>query len=243
MPRTYSDDELLYTHNGVLRNNLGLTDNAELELAERAITTRNQNRIRAMTIDEFDLEKLCFVHKELFRSIYPWAGELRKVELSKGGTKFCPALVVAQGCDQVFIKLGWDKNLKGLSKEEFCKGAAQLFNNLNDLHPFREGNGRTIRLVLFHVAKNAGWFLDLSQANREEYMAASIAGCQGKHNLMEELMLKLIQPWPSGRGTRKVALTRELSLENEKEKAKEMEKPLAPIQIAPRRRVGRGIEF
>lgn len=237
---------MYYSHNGVLRNKFGLSDPAELDLAEKIITTEKSIQLQRQKIDKFDTRKYLNLHRSLFGDIYTWAGEFRKVELSKGGTRFFPATYLEQGCDMIFTNLGLDNNYKKLSKEAFCKKAAHLFSNLNDLHAFREGNGRTNRLVLFHVAKNAGWYLDLSKCDRKKYLEASIAGCNGNDKLMEDLMLDVIQKWPSGRGSRGVLKELTFSPEEELKTEKEAEvfvKPKPPIEVVPRKRRSRGLEM
>ena len=81
---------------------------------------------------------------------------------------FCPIENIYSFADTIFQKLEKENYLKGVSQDEFCKKAADLFGDINALHPFREGNGRTQRLFLYHLAKNAGYELDLNKLNDEE---------------------------------------------------------------------------
>ena len=209
------DQELYTNENGVLRNLLGINNQEELNNAERLITSKEISELQKCKFGDMSEKILVDIHKRLFGKIYPWAGQFRQVELSKGNTDFCPKDMIRQGLSMTFMSIGYYDNFKMLPKEEFCHKCADVFNRLNDLHPFREGNGRTIRTVIYHIAKNAGWLLDLSKCNREEYMAASIAGCNGYHKAMEHLMLKTIKEFPDRRVSRAIRLEREKLLNQE----------------------------
>lgn len=84
--------------------------------------------------------------------------------------------------------------LKNLSIDEFCQKAADLFGDINALHPFREGNGRTQREFFYHLAKNAKYKLDLNQLNKNEYMIASIESMLVNNNKIEKLIKSIIEP-------------------------------------------------
>lgn len=72
--------------------------------------------------------------------------------------------------------------------------AADLFGDINALHPFREGNGRTQREFFYHLAKNAKYKLDLNQLNKNEYMIASIESMLVNNNKIEKLIKSIIEP-------------------------------------------------
>ena len=93
-----------------------------------------------------------------------------------------------------FRELEKENYLKGVSQDEFCKKAADLFGDINALHPFREGNGRTQRLFLYHLAKNAGYELDLNKLDKNKYMTASIESMLVSNDKMENLMKSIIKP-------------------------------------------------
>lgn len=205
-------DRELYTYeNGVLRNNFGIMDAEKLREVERKNSRYVSARLLKAKLPDVSLRVMLDIHRKLFSRVYPWAGNVREVNISKGRTTFADAEMVAFGCDSILSSIySVEHNGYKMSpKEEFCRGIGTAFNMLNDIHPFREGNGRTLRMVVYHIAKNAGWLLDLSKCNREEYMAASIAGCNGYHDGMIHLMQKNIQPFPDGRVARNVRMERE----------------------------------
>jgi cell filamentation protein len=84
----YDTNNAMYEYaNGVLKNKLNIKDHSELEIAEQEIVSLKQGRFD-LKIKNFNLEDLCSIHQYLFNTIFTWAGELRKVDISKGNTRF-----------------------------------------------------------------------------------------------------------------------------------------------------------
>lgn len=79
-----------------------------------------------------------------------------------------------------------------LRKKIFCREVSELFGDLNMLHPFRVENGRTEREFIYQLAKNAGYELDLTKLNKDEYMKAAILSVVDCSE-MEKLMLSIIK--------------------------------------------------
>lgn len=178
----------------VLENKLGFTNELMLEKAERKLSSLRAMELREKNFRVFDFNTLKRVHKEIFQDVYSWAGTARSVNISKGSSLFCPAENIHLYAQDVFSKLEKENYLKGLPKEQFCHKAAELFGDINALHPFREGNGRTQREFIYHLAKNAGYELDLNKADKDRYMAASIESMMTDSKKMETLMNDLIRP-------------------------------------------------
>jgi cell filamentation protein len=70
---------------------------------------------------------------------------------------------------------------------------ASFMNGLNILHPFREGNGRTQRIFMEKLAKNAGFDLDFSKVSKEIMIQASIQGSKGNTKGFEIIIRDNIQ--------------------------------------------------
>lgn len=178
----------------VLDNRLSIKNNTILNEYERKISTFNIASLRNKTFKKFDFDTLKRIHKEIFQDVYSWAGTARSVNISKGSSLFCPAENIHLYAQDVFVRLEKENYLKGLPKEQFCHKAAELFGDINALHPFREGNGRTQREFIYHLAKNAGYELDLNKADKDRYMTASIESMTTGSQKMESLMNDLIRP-------------------------------------------------
>ncbi len=182
----YSDE------NYVLNNELGLNDIASLNKAERMLTTIRIARLRKKRYKVFSFKTLKDIHKELFKGIYLWAGKVRDINIAKGNTVFCIVENIEIMAEDIFNRLTEKNYLKNLRKEIFCREVSELFGDLNMLHPFREGNGRTEREFIYQLAKNAGYELDLTKLNKDEYMKAAILSVVDCSE-MEKLMLSIIK--------------------------------------------------
>jgi cell filamentation protein len=149
-------DPYLDLEHGVLRNRLGLTDPGELARAEAdLVATRIVDLQRTDLPGGYDLDHLQEFHEHLFGDVYDWAGELRTVAIGKG-VAFChPADLRVEGL-RGLRPVGGRRHLRGLDRAAFVDGLTVLFAQLNALHPFREGNGRTLRAFLAQLARAAG---------------------------------------------------------------------------------------
>ncbi|GGJ15351.1 hypothetical protein GCM10009085_06820 [Pseudomonas avellanae] len=83
-----SHDCYCYPASSVLRNRLNIQDMDDLEAAEREITASTVTRVH-YTAPPYSLENMKQLHRQLFSDLYEWAGEIRTVDISKGGTRFC----------------------------------------------------------------------------------------------------------------------------------------------------------
>lgn len=193
-------DPYLDAANGVLRNKLGLTDAAALEAAEGQIVAVRDAAIAAGPLPgAYDLKHLRAFHKRLFGDIYTWAGKLRTVDIEKGGTHFCRAEFLESSADNdVFPMIKEANFLRGLTREEVVQAMAAQLAEVNALHPFREGNGRTQRAFFRQMAAEAGWRIDWAAADREANIAASIAGMVLDLGPLERMLDPLIAAIETG---------------------------------------------
>lgn len=147
--------------------------------------------MRAITLPDMPvtLAGYCAVHQHLFQDLYDWAGEFRTVMLSKGNAPFCHARYIASFMCKQFEQLARENNLTGLSLERFAERAAFHVVEFNSIHPFREGNGRTIRIFLQMLARQAGHDFLIEHIDRDDWMKASIIG---HHQADSALMARVI---------------------------------------------------
>lgn len=167
-------DPYVYPDTHVLINRLDIRDPDELERLERLMSAAAA--IRRPDTTDFSPKGYCDLHKHLFGDLYPWAGELRSVNLSKDNTRFCQAPYIAPSLQQQFATLKNENYLQGLNAATFAEKAAIHAVELNSIHPFREGNGRTLRAYLEDLAKQAGHNLQTRHFDRNQWMKASILG-------------------------------------------------------------------
>lgn len=179
-----SDDPYLYPGTNVLRNKLGIRDEARLETVERRLTT---DRIaEGCPEGDFDLAHLAAIHKHIFQDIFDWAGQTRTVDIAKGGSAFQPSRYIETGMSDVHRRLERDDYLRGLSADEFADKAGVIMGDINHTHPFREGNGRTQLQYLSQLAEQAGHPVDLTKLDQESWLHASIRSHKGDYEPMQD---------------------------------------------------------
>ena len=180
---------------GVLRNKLGAQTEQELELAENIFVLRKLALLLQNPISgKFDLKHLKAIHRYLFEDIYSWAGKLRTVSISKGNSMFAHPLRIEIEATKLFEKLKEENYLVGLEQEVVIQRLAFYLGDLNILHPFREGNGRTQRAFLILLARQAGYHLHFGQLDPELNIAASIRANVCDYSLLEKIIRDRIQP-------------------------------------------------
>jgi len=166
-------DPLCYPGTTVLRNRLDLTDDQALHDAERTLS-----EIAAASIDfalpPYDLPYLRRIHRTLFDDVYDWAGELRTVDISKGGTHFCNVTRIEPEATKLFRQLAAANWYEGMSRQQLVSAVAELYGDLNMVHPFREGNGRAQRILFDHIIVNAGYEISWWQVDEGEWIQANI---------------------------------------------------------------------
>ena len=164
----------------MLVNKLGIRSQEALDDLERVVTGIHTVEI----VKEQSEEPLSFafyrnLHKRLFGDLYEWAGELRKVDMSKQGTSFCRVENLEEIGNTIFQWLRKHKELRGMKRERFVKELADLYHRINMLHPFREGNGRTQRLFFTLLIRRAGYEIDFAATDTDALMIATVYAAQG----------------------------------------------------------------
>ncbi|MFC6199193.1 Fic/DOC family protein [Ponticaulis profundi] len=185
-------DRCLYRWPGsdVLRNQLGLEDAALLEYAERRLV--QQRMEEGCPNGSFDLDHLKAIHQHLFQDVYDWAGEIRQVDINKGGLWFHPHDRIEMGMADIHKRLEQQNFLRALGRASFATEASVIVGDLNALHPFREGNGRTQLHYLSQLASQAGQRLDLTKLERGSWIQASILSHEGDYRGMSECISRAL---------------------------------------------------
>jgi len=119
---------------GVLRNRFGLRDAATLQAVEYQVTA---NRERDAPVFPPTREGYQALHRHLFQEVFDWAGELRTVNFTKGGSRFGTARYLDTTLDTLFTELASRDHLRGRTGERFAEGVAHHVSELNVAHPFR----------------------------------------------------------------------------------------------------------
>lgn len=190
-----SDDVYCYPPDyTVLKNKLGLRDKAQLDRAERRLVT--QRALEPLPVGGFDLAHLRALHHHLFQDVFDWAGELRTVEISKGGSQFQFRQFIETGMADVHRRITAHNYLRNLSADQFADLAGEILGDINYVHPFREGNGRTQLYFYKQLAEQAGHVVDLTRIAKSAWMAASKQAHEGNYAPMATCLAQTL----AGRG-------------------------------------------
>ena len=178
----YIDPDHAYTDpkTGVLRNLENIND-AHLLLVFESIKVGI--RLEELQTNPIKIKKsstLLDIHKYLFQDIYSWAGKIRTVEISKGGKPFFPLSHFRNAFMFIDTLIVEYRKIDKKDKTRLTHKLAEILDNINYLHPFREGNGRTQREFLRLLAEEKGLSLNLNPPDNadiyERYMSGTITG-------------------------------------------------------------------
>jgi cell filamentation protein len=124
----------------------------------------------------------------LFGDVYDWAGQLRLVEIQKGSTAFARQMVIESAAGQLFRQLAKEQYLRTLDAQAFSLRAGFYLGEINVLHPFREGNGRSQREFIAQLAFAAGHRIDWSGIDQKTMVSASIAAYSGDSSYLAHII-------------------------------------------------------
>lgn len=168
----------------VLRNKFDIDVATELEVTEREYSTFRIEQ--GCPAGDFDLDHLKAIHGHIFQDVYPWAGELRTVELRKPGSQFMFRQFIETGMADVHRRVVASDYLKGTSPSDFSDKAGEIIGDINHIHPFREGNGRTQLQYLSQLADQAGHKIDLGKLEPRAWIEASVKANEGDYTGMRD---------------------------------------------------------
>ena len=150
----------------MLENKLGLTSSAELARMEeqlskkKAVLLFEKGILDSLPAGKFST--LQAIHRYLFEDIYEFAGEIRKVNMAKGNFRFAPLMYLDAALE----------NIDKMPQADFDE-IIEKYVEMNIVHPFRGGNGRSARIWLDHMLKQEiGKVIDWSKVDKEDYLLA-----------------------------------------------------------------------
>lgn len=184
-----------YKGTNVLINLLNIRDNKTLQRAEsRIVATKLFELRKNEMIGNFDVEHFIKIHKFLFEDIYPFAGKFRTENIAKGYFSFAEWEYIDTELRKLLEKLHKSNLLKDDTRAELVKDLAYYLAELNVLHPFREGNGRTIREFIRELAYKNGYLLDLQKVEPSEVYDAflkSVIDTTDLENVIDKCLIKV----------------------------------------------------
>jgi cell filamentation protein len=179
---------------GILRNVLSITSEEELENAEADITAAIIASIsEEPPLGEFNLGHLQNIHWELFNTIYDWAGEIRTVEIAKGNTRFANSDMIEPASQSLFRELHGEDLLRRLSRHRYVQRLAHYYSEINVLHPFREGNGRTQRTFFSQLVAVADYHLAWERLDADKNLKVCVAAYDGDEAPLATMLNELLE--------------------------------------------------
>ena len=178
----YIDPDYAYTDpkTGILRNRENINDTHLLHVFESIKVSIRLEELQVNPIKIKNISSLLDIHRYLFQDIYLWAGEVRTVEISKGSKPFFPLSHFRNAFTFIDTLILEYRKINKKDKVQLAHKLAEILDNINYLHPFREGNGRSKREFLRLLAKEKGLLLNLSPPDNsniyERYMSGTIEG-------------------------------------------------------------------
>ncbi len=173
----------------ILENRLNINDVVELARVEERLSKAKAKKLFESgfldTLNAGSFEALSAIHHYLFGEIYPFAGKIREVNISKGGFRFAPISYL-----EVSIK-----NIEKMPQATYDE-IIEKYVEMNIAHPFREGNGRSMRIWLDHILKKElALVVDWAEVDKDDYLLAMerspIKDIEIKHLLKEALSEKI----------------------------------------------------
>ncbi|MEA2043049.1 MAG: Fic family protein [Bacteroidota bacterium] len=198
MPDSYKYIDLDYTYTdpetGVFRNLADLSDPDVLLFFESGAVAKRIIELYENPIKIKGVDSLRSIHRQLFQDVYSWAGKRRKVEISKADKQFFPTTHFDNAFRYIDTLISNYKNISKGDKQQIAKKLAEILDNVNYLHPFRDGNGRAQREFLRLLALEKGLTLNLNPADNkkvyDQYMQGTI---NSDIKILSKLILNLIE--------------------------------------------------
>lgn len=165
-----------YPDSDVLKNKLNIRNKDELKAAEEEFTAVKQLVLLQDPVKGyFTKTHLLRIHRFLFEDVYPFAGQIRREQISKGDTMFYSPDTIDRELNRVFAAIHENKLLKEKKASEQIQNLSWTMAERNIIHPFREGNGRSIRELIRCMALVYGIHLNWGNTDRDTLIDAAIA--------------------------------------------------------------------
>ncbi len=161
-----------YTYKGtdILRNKLNIQDEALLKEYETRIVAFKIATISSIKLPKgYTPERLKFINKYLFEEVYDFAGKYREENITKENFRFSEFQYIEENINRIFKSIDTEQ-MKKMTFTKFVEQISYIMTELNVLHPFREGNGRTIRELVREICFDCGYTIDWYEINHDDIL-------------------------------------------------------------------------
>lgn len=184
-------DPYVYPGTNVLKNLREIRDLDLLQQFEADVTTLRIKELENSPVPgSFDTRHLKEIHRYIFQDVYSWAGQFRTVSIARAGQfYFARPEYVESSLNRLFGELRKQNHLTGQTADGFATRAGHYLGEINAIHPFREGNGRTQREFIRELARQNGCLIFWSRITPEQMREASrISFQQGNNAYLSEII-------------------------------------------------------
>lgn len=193
MSKTKWIDPYVYPGTNTLINKFDIKDSNKLQELEAIFFLSKKSD--PLPSGNFDFKHLKAIHNHYFGDVYSWAGKERTINIAKGDSHFAHTQYITSEITKLFTKLKNDNHLQNFPQNDFSEKLSYYFNEVNAIHPFREGNGRTQRAFFSALADKSGYYLDWTAIKQEKYIEANISGfIHGDYDAMTNIFKQIISP-------------------------------------------------
>ncbi len=178
-------DPYVYPGSGVLRNNLEIHDQQELLRAEADIVRASVAVLSGRPFPGgYDLAHWQAFHRRIFGGLYP----LRTVQIAKPNAFYARPEHIERYAQGIFAELAREDHLKGLDRNAFLERLTHYHAEMYAVHPFREGNTRSLRAFLGQLAGEAGHRIAWEHLDHKRSLAANVRSLNGQNDQLRTLL-------------------------------------------------------
>ncbi len=195
----------------VLKNKGNFTNKKDLMEFESEVYL---NRFDSTPEGNFSSKHLKKIHEHILKDVYDWAGKYRDVPTARNNSRFCQPQFISAETDRI-TNLTDISKFKKMDKKDFVKNLAHSVGELNAIHPFLDGNGRTIRIYAKKICKEVGYNLDIKKLKGDEWNKASAHAFSVDNKKLESILNKSLSPLKEKKVSRVEQLKQKRSKETE----------------------------
>ncbi len=190
-----ADEMSYYPETRCLVNYFGLRDKPVLRRVDKRISSlRTAELLRSPLDMPFNFDHLVAIHSHLFGDIYPSAGMIR-TSSTKKHREYCQPEFIMPASERLFDNLRQNKYLMGIHDvDDFVNELAYYMGEVEALHPFMDGNGRTTRLFFDTIARKAGYAIGWGSSDPDHFLEANVAALDGDYQALIDVLEEIVIP-------------------------------------------------
>ncbi len=189
------DEMSYYPETRCLVNYFGLKDKPQLKRVDKMVSSfRTAELLRLPLKMPYNFDHLVAIHSHLFGDIYPSAGMIR-VSSPKKHREYCQPEYIIPQAEKLFDNLRQSRYLMGIDDvDDFVNELAYYMGEVEALHPFMDGNGRTTRLFFDSMARSAGYIIGWGSSDPDHFLEANVAALDGDYQALIDVLEEIVVP-------------------------------------------------